>query len=634
MKKNEAEKAAAKALARFNEGLALHKQGDIARARAIYEEVVRIWPRHSLAWHLLGVIAFEAKDIERAIEMTRKCVALKPDDATAWNTLAAALLARQDHKEALEAADRALKLRPDLAEPQLNRGIALLGLRERRAALETFNRCIALRPDYAKPHAYRGLALTGLMDYPGAQQAFDRAVALGSDLDVLAGNHLFTQLRLCDWRGLERTLAPIIETGMREGRGLSPVTALSVTDSLELQRAAAARYAQALGIPLDMPMPAPAHRDGRRIRLAYFSMDFRSHAVAYLTAQLFELHDRSRFEVIAFSYGPAADDPMAARLCRAFDRFIDVSAMDDTQVAALARKEGVDIAIDLAGFTGDTRPGIFALRAAPVQVNYIGFPGTMGVPFMDYIVADDKVVPPSLAPKYSEKIAWLPCFQVNDRLRPISTREFTRAELGLPEQGFVFCCLNRSNKITPRMFAVWMRILARVPGSVLLLHADDEVVQRNLRREAQGQGVDVNRLVFARPLPQPDYLARYRALDLFLDTWPFNGGATVSDALWAGLPVVTFPGEAYASRMGTALLSAVRLPELAAANAQGYEDLAVALASDATRLGEIRSQLRDSRMSLPLFDSAAFTRNLEKAYVEMVARSEAGMHPEHITVAG
>jgi predicted O-linked N-acetylglucosamine transferase (SPINDLY family) len=628
--------AAAKAAARFNEGLALHKQGDVAQARAIYEEVVRMLPQHFLAWHLLGVIAFEAKETDRAIEATRRCLALKPDDGAAWNTLAAALLTRQDHRGALEAGDRAVSLRPELAEPHLNRGIALLGLRERRAAIECFDRGIAIKPDYAKLHAYRGLAFAGLTNYPAALDAFSRAAALGSDLDVLPGNHLFARLRLCDWRGIERTVEPILKSGMRAGHGLSPVTALSVTDSLDMQRAAAARYAQALGIPLDSPAPATAPFEGRRIRVGYFSMDFRSHAVAYLTAQLFELHDRNRFEVIAFSYGPAPaeGDAMAARLRHAFDRFIDVNAVDDGQAAALARSLGIDIAVDLAGFTGDTRPGIMALRAAPVQVNYIGFPGTMGVPFMDYMVADETLVPPALASKYAEKIAWLPCFQVNDRLRPISSREFTREELGLPAQGFVFCCLNRSNKLNPRIFGPWMRILARVPGSVLLLHADDEVVQRNLRREAQERGVDARRLVFAKALPQPDYLARYRVADLFLDTWPFNGGATVSDALWAGLPVITYPGEAYASRMGAALLVAAALPELVARDAQEYENLAVALAGDAARLAAIRSRLQASRMEVPLFDSAAFTRHIESAYEQMVERSRAGLPPDHIRSSG
>jgi len=624
--------AAAKAAARFNEGFALHNQGDVAQARAIYEEVVRMWPLHSLAWHLLGVIAFEAKEIDRAIEATRKCVALKPDDGAAWNTLAAALITRQDHRAALEASDRAVASRPELAEPHLNRGVALLGLHQRRAAIQSFDRGIALKPDYAKLHAYRGLAFAGLANYAAALDAFNRAAALGSDLDVLPGNHLFARLRLCDWRGIERTVEPILKSGMRAGQGLSPVTALSVTDSLDMQRAAAARFAQAIGIPLDAPVPAASPSDGRRIRIGYFSMDFRSHAVAYLTAQLFELHDRSRFEVIAFSYGPApADgDAMAARLRRAFDRFIDVSALDDAQVAKLARDEGIDIAVDLAGFTGDTRPGIMARRAAPVQVNYIGFPGSMGASFMDYIVADETLVPPALASKYSEKIAWLPCFQVNDRLRPISPREFTREELGLPAQGFVYCCLNRSNKINPRIFGGWMRILARVPGSALLLHADDEIVRRNLRREAQERGVDASRLVFARPLPQPDYLARYRVADLFLDTWPFNGGATVSDALWAGLPVITYPGEAYASRMGAALLVAAGLRELVARDAQAYEDLAVALAGDAARLAAIRSRLQASRMEVPLFDSTAFARHIESAYAQMIERSRAGLPPDHI----
>jgi predicted O-linked N-acetylglucosamine transferase (SPINDLY family) len=311
---------------------------------------------------------------------------------------------------------------------------------------------------------------------------------------------------------------------------------------------------------------------------------------------------------------------------------VDVRERSDAEIAALARSHGIDIAVDLAGLTGEARSGIFALRAAPVQVSYLGYPGTMGAPWMDYLVADETLVPDGLSAKYTEKMAWLPCFQVNDRHRRISERVFSREELGLPPAGFVFCCFNRSYKILPAVFGAWMRILSAVPGSVLLLHTDHESAQHNLRREAQARGVDARRLVFAAPLPQAEYLSRYRVADLFLDTAPFNGGTTVSDALWAGLPVLTCPGEAYASRMGASLVKAANLPELVAPDARAYERIAVELALAPDRLRALQDRLRRDRLAVPLFDSAAFTRHLEAAFVRMHERCVAGLPPAPLRV--
>jgi predicted O-linked N-acetylglucosamine transferase (SPINDLY family) len=373
----------------------------------------------------------------------------------------------------------------------------------------------------------------------------------------------------------------------------------------------------------------PIDRRGRheRIRVGYFSPDFREHAVAYLTAELFEIHDRSKFEVTGFSLGVDTQDSLRKRLERGFERFIDVRPGSDRDIAMLARRLEIDIAVDLAGFTKGARPRIFALRAAPLQVSYLGFLGTMGAPYMDYLLADAATVPPEDRVNYAEQLLYLPSYQVNDSRRHISEGILTREDLRLPAQAMVFCCFNASYKISPLIFASWMRILQRVPGSVLFLLNENDTVTANLKKEAAARGVDAQRLVFGARLPVSLYLARYKSCDLFLDTLPYNAGTTASDALWAGLPVLTCRGHTFAGRVGASLLSALEIPELIAQDLTQYEELAVYLALRPERLAKIKQQLARQRLSAPLFDTPRFTRRLEAAYTGIYERYLAGLPP-------
>jgi predicted O-linked N-acetylglucosamine transferase (SPINDLY family) len=368
------------------------------------------------------------------------------------------------------------------------------------------------------------------------------------------------------------------------------------------------------------------------VRIGYFSAEFHGHATLSLTAELFETHDRSRFELTAFSLGPQTRDEMRQRIEPVFDRFLEVRTQSDAEIARLARSLSLDIAVDLGGFTRGGRPGIFALRAAPVQVSYLGYLGTMSAEYMDYLIADDAIIPESHRRHYSEKIAYLPSYQANDSKRRIADRRFGREELGLPPAGFVFCCFNSTYKITPDTFDSWMRILRSVPGSVLLLLGGRESLESNLRREAGERGIDPQRIVFGARLPPPEYLARYRAADLFLDTLPYNAGTTASDALWTGLPVLTCTGETFASRIGASLLQAVGLPELITSTREQYERLAVELASHPESMASLRAKLAGDLRTKPLFDTAAFARHLEAAYARMADRYHAGLAPEHIRV--
>jgi predicted O-linked N-acetylglucosamine transferase (SPINDLY family) len=356
--------------------------------------------------------------------------------------------------------------------------------------------------------------------------------------------------------------------------------------------------------------------------------------VSYLLTGVLERHDRERFETFGIALRPADESASSLRVRRAFDHFIDVSAKSDGEVVELMRGLEIDIAIDLTGFTQGFRPRILALGAAPIQVGYLGYPGTLGAPLIDYLLADDFVVPPDRRTDYAEAIAYLPeCFQANDDRRVISDRRFARGDAGLPETAFVFCCLNNSHKINPRMFDIWMRILARNPHAVLWLLTHEPEVRDNLCREALQRGVDPQRLVFAERLPYPEHLARLTLADLFLDTLPFNAGATASDALWAGVPVLTCAGDAFAARMAGSLLRAIGLPELITASLEDYEAQALRFAAEPQLLAPLREHLAVNRRSAPLFDTARFTAHLEAAYLEMWRRHERGERPATLTVS-
>jgi predicted O-linked N-acetylglucosamine transferase (SPINDLY family) len=472
--------------------------------------------------------------------------------------------------------------------------------------------------------------LEELGELEDAVARYGRAWALDPDASFLAGELRHARLQICDWAGLEVDRARLA-SGLEQGRAVvSPFAALSLLDCPELQRKAAEIWARRECTPRrPMPPPGPYPRH-EKIRIGYFSADFHAHALTALTAEMFETHDRSSFDLTAFSLGPDVRDATRARLEPAFDRFLSLTAVSDAEVAALARRLEIDIAVDLGGYTRGARPRIFALRAASIQVSYLGFLGTMGASFSDYLIADPVIVPPPSQRHYAEQIAYLPSYQPNDSKRVIPPRIAARAEFGLPSSGFVFCCFNAHYKINPETLTSWAKILAAVPGSVLFLLGGNVAAERNLRRSAADRGIDCERLVFGRRLPLDEYLARYGAADLFLDTLPYNAGATASDALWAGLPVLTCCGETFASRVAASLLTAAGLPELIASDRRSYEELAIGLAADAPRLAAIRNRLAAARQTSKLFDTATFTRNLETLYRRMYERCRSGLPPQHL----
>jgi predicted O-linked N-acetylglucosamine transferase (SPINDLY family) len=440
-------------------------------------------------------------------------------------------------------------------------------------------------------------------------------------------------MKICGWSGLEGFIEVLSKQVIANEKVIQPFPLLALNDDSMLHKKSSQICIQSK-YPFSGALGSITKRTKNpKIRIGYFSADFKNHPVAFLIAHLFETHDRSRFETYAFSLIEAKDE-MRGRLIKAFDYFMNVEAQSDVQIAQLARSLNIDIAIDLTGFTHDSRTGIFSYRAAPIQVNYLGYPGTLGADYMDYIIADKTLIPSESHACYSEKIVYLPnSYQVNDRQRIISDKQFTRQELDLPEAGFVFCCFNNNYKILPATFASWMRILKNVEDSVLWLLQDNPWVAENLKREAMNHGVEASRLIFAGRMPPSEHMARHRQADLFLDTSPYNAHTTASDALWAGLPVLTLMGQSFASRVAASLLNAIGLPELITNTQEEYEALAIELALNPKKLAGIKLKLANNRLTTPLFDTPLFTKNLEAAYIKMYEQYQSGFKPEHITIA-
>jgi predicted O-linked N-acetylglucosamine transferase (SPINDLY family) len=597
-------------------GMVLRQLRRFDEALASYSRLIELRPDDAGAHLKRGLVLQELRRPAEALASYERALRLNPSSAEAWNNRGIVLWKLGAGAEALQSYDRALQLVPDLAAVHNNRGNVLRASWRFEEALRSYDRALELQPGFALAHHGRGIALEGLGRQAEARDSYERALRLNIDIAWLRGDWLMTKMHLCDWSDVDTQIAQLCADVAQGKQTVSAARLIAFCDSPVLQRQAAQTWVNETCPPRPTLSALAARARRSRIRLGYYSSDYGNHPVAYLAAGLFEAHDREQFEVVAFSSGPPRSDEMASRLATAFDQFVDVRSRSDREVAQLSRDMGIDIAVDLMGFTGNARTGIFAERAAPIQVSYLGYPGTMGAPYIDYLIADTTVIPRTSHAHYTEKIVYLPhSFLPYDRKRQISQRELSRDELGLPLTAFVFCCFNNVYKITPAIFGCWMRILRSVDGSVLWLGVSNEVARANLCREAAARGVTPERLVFAARLPRgEDHLARHRAADLFLDTFPYNAHSTASDALWAGLPVVTRTGESFATRVAASLLHAVGLPELVTETVEAYEALAIELARDRVRYARLRQTLDQNRLQAPLFDTSLYTGNLERAF--------------------
>ena len=645
----------------------LHQAGNFAEAARLYAEILKLNPNQFEPLYALGVLHFQSSSYADAERLLADALKLNPRVADAHYFRGCTLQRLNRNEDAILAFDQALANRPGFVDALMARGVARMAVNRYEDALGDFDAILALEPQNAGAWTNRGCTLQGmnrneealdcfataselkpdliealisggsvsatLKRFDEAAERYEKALSINPDLAFVPGNLVLFRQQCCDWRHLDRDRARIA-AGVKAGKPviqpfINVTLSASMADQLQCARAS---------IAYQWPKQPRALWRGERydhatIRVAYISADFRDHAVARLIAGLFEHHDKARFETTAVSLVPDDGSAMRKRLRGAFDRFIDAERQSDEHVATLLREMETDIAVDLMGFTSGCRPGILGFRPAPVQVNFLGYPGTMAASYVDYIVADRIVIPDEHRAFYSEKIVTLPdAYQCNDRRRMIADTAPSRAELGLPERAFVFCCFNNSNKITPEIFSLWMRLLHQVDGSALWLLEDNEAATGNLRREAAARGIAAERLVFAPRVKPAEHLARHRAADLFLDTLPYGAHTTASDALWTGLPVLTCQGSTFAGRVGASLLHAAGLPELITGSLDAYEALALSLARNRDTLRALKETLLHNRNTCALFDTARFTRHFEAALTTMRDHQRSGKMPAPFAV--
>ncbi len=615
-----------------NLGYALQLLGRDKQAIAHYERALAIRPDYAEACNNLGNVLHLLGRDEEAIAHYESALAIRPDYAEAHWNIGNALQALGREEDAVGRYESALAAKPNYADAHRRLADALCALKRDEQAIAHYDKALAIRPDHVDALVARGIALRKLDRYDEAMASFEKALSINPE-NPSAFNELARAADACDWARtakISRELVARVDAGKL---AINPFTFLGYCSDPALQLACARAFIRHKVPTLPPRLCKTPVRRHDKMRIAYVGTGFHNHPMAHLTTELFELHDRSRFEVLGVSIGPKDNSDFRARLIRAVDQFHDVPSRSDRDIATLLHELEVDIAIDRSGYAANARPGIFAYRPAPIQVNYLGYPGTLGADFYDYIIADPIVLPFDQQPFFTEKIVHLPeCYQANDSKRTISAETPTRQEVGLPEGGFVFCCFNDTYKITAPVFDIWMRLLKQIDGSVLWLFRKNAAVELNLRREAAARGIDPARLVFADRVKLDRHLARHRLADLFLDTLPYNAHTTGSDALWAGLPLLTCRGDSFAGRVAASLLVAVGLPELVTDNFEEYEALALRLAKEPSLLRSFQQRLNQNRLTYPLFDTGRYRRHLEAAFTKMWELWQCGERPRNFTV--
>ena len=610
----------------------LLKQPDAALAS--YDTALQLNPQHADAYYGRGLVHASQKDHARALADYDQAIALKPDYAEAYNNRGVALSDLHREADAVASYDKAIALKPDYPEAYNNKGVALKELGQEETALAAYDAAIALKPDSAEVYNNRGILFGEQRRHEEAIASYARALDINPSYAFLLGSLAHTRMHICDWHNYDTDVAALTDKVSQGEQVASPFHVLALIDDTAVQCKSAEIWTkkERPRDPLLGPAPRPARH--KKIRVGYFSMDFRNHPTSLLLVGAVEAHNKEHFDTYGFSYGVDTQDRMRKRMEAGFGTFFDIRGASNADAVSLARECELDIAIDLAGYTQGSRTGIFAMSAAPIQINYLGYPGSMGADYYDYIIADSVVVPDEQRRHFTEKVVQMPySYQANDMTRQVSERVFTRVELGLPATGFVFCSFNNNFKITPDIFDSWMRILKGVRDSVLWLFEDNPTAARNLRREAERRGVAADRLVFAARATHGDHLARHRAADLFLDTAPYNAHTTASDALWVGLPLLTRPGRSFPARVAASILGALQVPELIAETMDDYETKAIALAGNPAMLAAIRQKIARNRLTAPLFNAGLFARHLEDAYRQMFERLHSGLPPDHIQVA-
>jgi len=619
----------------INRGILLKKLKKLDDALECWKIVIKLNPKHYQAYNHCGIALIELNRPEEAIESWNNAVKIKPNFAEGYNNLGNAFYELKKFDESLKNYDKAISIKPNFAEAYNNRASTFRHLNKLNSALDSCNAALEINSSFAEAYNNRGIILTELKNLDSAVESFETAYKINPDADYLLGRLITTKNNLCNWNFFEENLAKLknnIEKGINS---TVPFYLLNNYDLPKLQKKFTEKFVKEKYTKKNIIKPLNKKKTNKKIRLGYYSADFCNHPVSHLIANLFESHDKSKFELIAFSLGPKKNDEMQNRISSIFDQFIIVNHKTEKEITLLSRKLEIDIAIDLMGFTKNNKFNIFVNRCAPIQINYLGYPGTLGSDCIDYIIGDKIVIPKTSQKNFSEKIIYLPnSYMVNDPTKKISNKIITRKEFGLPEDSFIFCCFCKSYKITPNIFKIWMKLLNKVNGSVLWLFEENSATVKNLRLEASKRGVDNKRIIFAKRLSSlAEHFARHKLADLFLDTFPYTAQTTCSDALWAGLPVLTKVGNSFASRVSGSLLNAIDLVELITHTEEEYENIAIKLATNQKYMNKIKNKLEKNRLSKPLFDIKLYTKHIESAYKTIYERYNSNLPIDNIEIS-
>lgn len=615
----------------YNLGKALSESGYDSEAIAHYRKALNSIPNNPEIWLGLGKSLSALAQLEEALGAFKRALELKPSYIEALINSAIAYRTLKQHDQALASLHQAIQVAPNFPDAWLGLGNTYVSLKMHEDAILAFNKAIELNPDYAEAWSKKAAALNQLKKHDLAIEAHQRAMAI-KPLSFELGRLIHQKMLICDWDGFKELSASVKIAVQNKEKVADPFGYQGISESEEDLKLCAEIFGNEFFKPQHSSKLGTKKHHGK-IKVGYVCGEFREQATSILMTGIYEHHDKSQFEIYAFDNGFNDGSVIRKRIENAFDQVVDISHLTDEQAVAAIKTLDIDILVNLNGYFGEARQSIFAQRAAPIQVNYLGFPGTLGVDYMDYLIADQISIPESSRSYYSEKICYLPnSYQANDSKREISNKEFSRMELGLPEKGFVFCCFNNNYKITPDIFDSWIKILKNVEGSVLWLLEDSALAKINLIKEASTRGVDSTRLIFAKRVSPPEHLSRHHQADLFLDTLPYNAHTTASDALWTGLPVLTLAGNTFPGRVGSSLLTAIDLPELITRTSDEYEALAIELAKNPDKLKTLTAKLIKNRSNTALFNTALFTKNLEEAYKEMFRRHQNNLPLDHINL--
>jgi len=594
--------------------------GDLDKASQSFKKVTELNPNFAEGFNNIGAVLKDQEKLEEAITSYNKALSLKPNYVEAYKNMGNALKEQVKLDDAIEAFKKVLSIKPDDAGAYYCIGNALKDQGKLDEAIASYNKALSLKPYYAEAYNNMGNAQKDQGKLKEAIEAYKKALDLKPKYEAARSHKIHQQAHISDWKGLEDNCSSLPTLGVL-GKAIPPFSVLALEDAPERHRLRSENYAREIFSQQRVILPSKPSQMPKRLRIGYFSADFKDHPVARLIFMLIECHNRNRFEVFGYSFVRTKNDKMREKISGVFDVFRDIHNLSNTEVLETVHEDKIDIAIDLTGYTKDSKTNLFSSRLAPVQINYLGYPGTLGADFMDYIVADPIVIPEDKRQHYSEQIIYLPhTYQPNDNTRAISQKVQTRENMGLPSDGFIFCCFNNNYKISPKEFDIWMRLMAKVEGSVLWLLKCNKWAEQNLKREAEARGISGDRVIFAEKVANSEHLARHRLADLFLDTFNYNAHTTASDALWMGLPVVTKLGEGFAARVAGSLLNAVGLPELITHSEEAYEALILKLATSPKKLSAIKEKLEANRLSKPLFNTEQYTKHLENGYQQAYQR--------------